>query len=978
MKKFGITLLILFFILAAFYAVLQSTFAKDFIRRQIDQSLADSPYKIKIEHIEGAIPNRIELKGVEVTGDDVAIKIKHLTLRPILWRLLRKELAFKNVIAEKVSISDAKPFDYTGRVQVSQERFYLKGYLDDIQVALRYNLKKNNANFSVRYHSLRVKGRAVFTEDHEFSRANIQFSDPEILRKLPFDAFGRIFANVQVTKEDEAYVGKALWQIPDYKVGDKSVGSIKGEGDFTFKDDMLSGQITGIFAKIDFNVKTLPNFLFDGLVNVNIENLQSLYIPDFFGKVEAKINLTAPENVQTILIEPIFTKFSYQTYSLENLTGSVELIDPFNGLKGPATINVLNASWNDLKVTELQLKTEMSETSWPFSLSATGNTRHAFEITTVGSWEKPTLFIQILAGNYYNMPFLLEAPTEIIITRDEFLIPKSEISMNDGLITVYLDRRGPVTDGFINADSLPLDIFSYNPLEPNLGTAYLEIKIRERKKRLTGSFSASFDQIEPVVAAGKITGDFSENTLKLKADFNSREKPLLELDVTLPIHLSIWPFDAKVLYSKDAKGHVAFDGRAEEFLDFLDLSSHHLEGDLKADLSFKNSLARPLASGSIVLENGSYENYYTGTNLGRVQARFLAEKNTLYLQELTAVDPNGGEVQLEGQIDLLANDNYPFRLDSVFSNFQFVQIDLVNATANGDLHIKGNTLSATLTGDVLVNEALLTIPGHIPRNLPELKVTYRHPIRQILEQEPQYKPYPLLLDLSVSAPKVKIEGRGLDSEWRGDFDLGGTFTSIATQGKLELTQGQFNLSSRKFKLTEGALSFSGKEHQMPHLNLAGTVETKGILITAQLNGPLDNPQVHLQSNPPLPLSSIMSYLLFGQDISEIGGFQALQIVTSLASLAGTGPDIMESTRKSLGVDRLRVISDPDAKGGEGVALEVGKYVSDGVLVSFSQGTEEASTNVSVEIELKNNFVFEIQSDQRQEQGKFTLKWNLNY
>ena len=193
-----------------------------------------------------------------------------------------------------------------------------------------------------------------------------------------------------------------------------------------------------------------------------------------------------------------------------------------------------------------------------------------------------------------------------------------------------------------------------------------------------------------------------------------------------------------------------------------------------------------------------------------------------------------------------------------------------------------------------------------------------------------------------------------------------------------MIQGEFNFSSRSFKLSDGSLTLSGKEHQLPYLNIAGSMETKGILITARLKGPLNDPQITLQSSPPLPLGSIMSYLLFGQDISEIGGFQALQIATSLASLAGAGPDVMENTRKSLGVDRLRVITDPTGEGGETVALQVGKYVSKGVLVSFTQGTEESSTNISVEIELKDNFVFQIESDQRQEQGKFTLKWNLNY
>lgn len=422
------------------------------------------------------------------------------------------------------------------------------------------------------------------------------------------------------------------------------------------------------------------------------------------------------------------------------------------------------------------------------------------------------------------------------------------------------------------------------------------------------------------------------------------------------------------------------NGRIEEFLDFLDIGPHRLEGHCEGELQFSNTLYRPLVQGQIFFKEGSYENYYSGTQLKNIEAEFFAEKNILYLRKLTAQDQLGsGTLAANGQIHLLQSDLYPFRLDLALDQLQFVQIDLVDATAQGKMRIEGNALSAIAKGDLLIQKCALTIPDHIPRPLPHLDVVYRNPTHPLAPPEKSYKPYPLYLDLKVLAPTdVTISGRGLESEWKGDFHLGGTYNALAAKGKLELINGEFNFSTRSFKLTEGSLSLSGIEHQMPHLNIAATTETKGIQITARLSGPIDDPQIVLQSSPPLPLGSIMSYLLFGQDISEIGGFQALQIATSLASLAGTGADVMEDTRKSLGVDRLRVISDPTDEGGETVAIEVGKYVSKGVLVTLTQGTEESSTNIRVEIELKNNFVFQIESDQHQEQGKFTLKWNLNY
>ncbi len=167
---------------------------------------------------------------------------------------------------------------------------------------------------------------------------------------------------------------------------------------------------------------------------------------------------------------------------------------------------------------------------------------------------------------------------------------------------------------------------------------------------------------------------------------------------------------------------------------------------------------------------------------------------------------------------------------------------------------------------------------------------------------------------------------------------------------------------------------------MPYLNLAAQIEVKDISITARLKGPLNNPQLTLQSVPPLPLSTIMSYLLFGQALAEINSFQALQLANSLASLAGQGPDVLESTRKALGVDRLNIVSVPsnDAEVEDAIAVQVGKYISEGVLVSYTQGAEDSSSNINIEIELKSGWVVQLESDQRQEQGKFTIKWNHNY
>jgi autotransporter translocation and assembly factor TamB len=127
------------------------------------------------------------------------------------------------------------------------------------------------------------------------------------------------------------------------------------------------------------------------------------------------------------------------------------------------------------------------------------------------------------------------------------------------------------------------------------------------------------------------------------------------------------------------------------------------------------------------------------------------------------------------------------------------------------------------------------------------------------------------------------------------------------------------------------------------------------------------------------MSSIFSYLLFGQDLSEVSGSQALQLASTVATFAGEGPDILELTRKSLGIDRLQIVMTPTGTAGEEtLSLQVGKIVFPGFLVIIKQGADDSSPNIAIEVDLTHGFTFEAESEQQPAQGKFSLQWNLNY
>lgn len=986
MKKLGIGLFFAFLFLASIYAVMQGAIGKNLIRTLLTGALQQSGFEIHIDQIEGTLPHQIELKGVVIAGEHIYITADTLTLRPILWRLVKNEIAFTNVRAKKISFERKTPFDFEGQLQINKKKAFLRGQISDWTVSARLDLKKQRAAVSAANSLLKTQWQVQFDPSYQITTANMHIVSDRLLSASPLPIEGRLLANLSIARMENGYEWRGTWQVLDLTIEQTQMRSVKGSGNGTWSNQTIKGMIrvdAPPFAKASIDWQILPDWRIVGTNAIDIDNLQSLPIPNIYGKLHASAEWFLKEHLQALHFDITATDVYYGTFFAQKASLYSDLQDPFHTVSGLIDLEFEKARWNDLQIETVSLETSSAAENWAFRLFMEGEWKHPLEVHINGFWKDHFIAdIENCNGTFFNRSFALSKPIHFEWTKDLFRLPDMEITMAGATVFAHIDRKGDRTDARFRCAHLPLDFLSLNPLDVSIkGTLNLEAMIYEDNNRLQGNLKALIEQMEMATldATGMFEGHFDKDLLTLKGHLDVRNAPLLNLDVALPIRFAIWPFAAEFLPHKAAHGHIALNGHIEDFVDFLDFGPHRLEGECKCDLQLSNTLYRPLVKGTLHFANGLYENYYTGTQLHHITADCLAENSTVYLRSFTAEDlPGTGNLSATGELQLNQGDLYPFQLDAVFTHLKFVEIDLVNAVSDGKIHIEGNATSALAKGNVQITQSDLAIPDHIPRPLPDLQIVYINPIHPVPPPVTEYHPYPLYLDLQVTAPQaVTIAGRGLTSEWKGDFHLGGTYTALAAKGKLELLSGAFHFSNRSFQLTDGSLSLSGISHEMPYLNLSASTETHGISIIAQLKGPLDDPQITLQSIPPLPLSAIMSYLLFGQNLSEISGFQAMQLATSLASLAGSGPDVMESTRRSLGVDRLRVISDPTEEGGETVVLEVGKYVSKGVLVSFTQGAEDSSTDISVEVELGGNFVFQMQSDQSQEQGIFTLKWTLN-
>ncbi len=978
-----------------------------------------SGINVEAVRFNGRLPKEIDLTNARIDFENTTILIDHLHIELSPLALLKKELLIEKLNAdgvtfEKIPTSAAgghiappltitiRSFDIRdlhypslpafschGKFQIKpnghaslnceiEEPFeahaLAQGTFDNFSLSLSgqfqeflfkvHVVKKENEPFEfprllIAGHGIRVEGNFLLDEKKHLAKGNLQ------LLAKPFGQPVTAAGSIAGSWEGNRFTGTLeaggqflgeTWALVTPLSADKTNGValeelhlksplFDGTGDLFWKNGHFSGHLAS-----ELNLLLMPYYSLSG-------HLASTIAFD-----------------EEISVDALVTEFSAGSFSCQD--ASIQGRSKHN-----AKIELHEAKWNTLNVDAATLTAEKTGENWHSFLSVVGPVLSG---QLEGFFRPGQIIVQEASGQYLGVPFNTETPSFIAWSKDQLNVQPLALHVGEnGTVSLSLGQAKEKTECQLKLHAFPLSLLSSSLI----GDLEMALVVQEINDKTNGQIQASIsnalmlvqgDQYVP--AKGQLEANLDRNQLHLKANVDVRDSLISSIDLSLPVRIELWPQVWEVYADQATSGTLHCNGKIEEVLDFFRLGMHRLQGNTTCDLSLQGTLANPELKGSFSMENGAYENYLTGTELTDIKAEIKADGNHLILTALTAQDTvKKGKFTATGDLLVSLPEHFPFHLALDFTRMNIVQIDLIAAEAEGHLTIDGDLHSALAKGRIEIVESDIAIPDKIPRSYPDLQVVYKH-AQKAAAPPPPKKPYPLNLDIAIDAPEgIFIDGRGLHSEWHGQFAVGGTFTNPSALGKLELIHGEFVFAGRRFQLTEGALSLQGKPYEMPSINIAATTSEKAISITAHIVGPLNKPQITFQSTPPLPMSGILSYLIFGKDLSEVSGIQALQLAGTIASVAGEGPDILEMVRKALGVDRLQIVLTPSgAEGGETLALEIGKIVFPGFTVFIRQGAEDSAPYIGIEVDLTHGFTFGAESIQQPEQGKFSLNWNLNY
>lgn len=737
-----------------------------------------------------------------------------------------------------------------------------------------------------------------------------------------------------------------------------------------------------------------PDLLWQGALYAQISQITPLlpFIgnPDLEGGLGIECSITTDEingvPEQNVRLEILSQNIRYASYTIQKFSLFSDLHAISSQPYGRISLHADNVHTPHFFLNQLTLNASSDRQQWPFSFAAWGNMYDPFEITVSGSCKSQgqafDLNLEEIQGKISERLLALEKPCQIHWSPSHLKIADCTLKVGDGFFQGSCDFSEKSANAAIDIRHFPLGVLSiFRPnfvLEGSLAACgFLEATEEDIK----GSLNVALEQAdllyygkeEPLQAKGSVQIHLDHHVLQCHSSLNARGEQFVDLTASVPVEHQIYPFQLKVNPEEKLSGELIAEGKVEDIFDFINIGSHNVTGLISCRLLLSQTFNSPVLQGSIDWENGSYENHYTGTTLKEIQVHLQADKDTLKLTSLKAHD-DSGTLSATGQLKMKPNQKFRYEISAELDHLNALRFDMIDADLTGPLYITGNTDSAMALGNLILPKATIRIPDKLPYEIPNVPFTFiNRPSHLAPPQMAALPVFPLHIDFDVTAEdKVFVEGKGLKSEWKGSGHLSGTNMAVAVDGKLDLINGEYSFVGKTFKLTEGQIIFNDKPTPSAYLTLSGILSLQDVEITANLSGPLTSPQLTFQSNPHMPTSAILSRILFNKDIGDISQTEAIQLAATLMDLSGGAtPSVMEMIRKTLGIDRLTIV--PSEK--NEIALQIGKYLTKGVMVTLSQSA--TSTQVIVEVELKKGFVFQAETQEEQE-GKFSLKWRRNY
>ena len=419
-----------------------------------------------------------------------------------------------------------------------------------------------------------------------------------------------------------------------------------------------------------------------------------------------------------------------------------------------------------------------------------------------------------------------------------------------------------------------------------------------------------------------------------------------------------------------------------------------IHGSVNAEARIAGTRAQPLITGTLGADDLAMRSVVDGLEFGRGRLRARLDGQRLLLDEfsLHGAGEQGGLISAKGEASV-AGGAPTASLTIQLAKLRASIRDDRQVTVSGQIAASLADQLTQVDGKLTVDHALIVLPEEsapklgsdvVVRGAKDIAVTRQSD--SPLAKAPATTPAPAKAsqpsDLKVQAnvalnlgDDFRVRGLGIDTKLKGELNLvaNGPLTAMPRlTGDVRTVGGTFRAYNQNLNIQRGLIRFTGAIDN-PTLDIRAIRPNYASeqRVGVQVQGTALLPAVTLYSNPNLPDTETLAWLLLGRAAPDTGAEAAMLQSAAMAVLGGKDG---RSLASRFGLDEL---SFGTGNGGStnDASVTLGKRLSDNLYASYERSLSGVTGTLMIYLELTRRWTVRAQAG---EDNAIDLLFRLSY
>ena len=223
----------------------------------------------------------------------------------------------------------------------------------------------------------------------------------------------------------------------------------------------------------------------------------------------------------------------------------------------------------------------------------------------------------------------------------------------------------------------------------------------------------------------------------------------------------------------------------------------------------------------------------------------------------------------------------------------------------------------------------------------------------------------MMIEMVVNfGERFHVRGRGLDTRLTGEITVAtGPQGDLRAKGTVRTARGIYTALGQRLEIERGELIFTGPLDN-PGLDILAMRKRQAVQAGVAVTGTLESPLVRVVSEPPVPESEAIAWLVLGHGTADASRGDLAMLPLAAGSLLGKGDSATLAQRFGLDTLGLR------GAGTESQYLALGKRIADRLYVGFEQSLSAAASVLKLEFDLTERVHLRAEAGQANSLGIF--------